>query len=184
VASPPIADLVQRMLTVSDDDLAEALGRAVARNDGLPASFLGAGAAVVKTVATLGVPTAGVSLQDTSGLSHRDRVTPRALVTVLRDAISPTHQRLRSILEGLPVAGLTGTLATRYLTKPTSSAAGVLRAKTGTLTGVNALSGLVVDRSGRLLVFSFLATDAPLPGITVPAIDRLAARLVRCGCVG
>jgi D-alanyl-D-alanine carboxypeptidase/D-alanyl-D-alanine-endopeptidase (penicillin-binding protein 4) len=60
----------------------------------------------------------------------------------------------------------------------------VLRAKTGTLTGVNALSGLVVDRSGRLLAFSFLASDATSPGLTVPAIDRLAARLVRCGCVG
>ena len=60
--------------------------------------------------------------------------------------------------------------------------AGVLRAKTGTLTGVNALSGMVVDRSGRLLLFAFLASHAASPGLTVPALDALASRLGRCGC--
>jgi D-alanyl-D-alanine carboxypeptidase/D-alanyl-D-alanine-endopeptidase (penicillin-binding protein 4) len=182
VPSPPIAALVQRMLTVSDDDLAEALGRAVALHDHLPATFLGAGQAVTSRVDSLGVPTAGVSLQDTSGLSHLDRVTSRALVAVLRAATSATHPQLRSLLAGLPIAGLTGTLADRYLQKPTANAAGVLRAKTGTLTGVNALAGMVVDQSGRLLIFAFLASDAPSPGLTVPALDHLAARLAECGC--
>jgi serine-type D-Ala-D-Ala carboxypeptidase/endopeptidase (penicillin-binding protein 4) len=60
----------------------------------------------------------------------------------------------------------------------------VLRAKTGTLTGVNTLAGLVVDRSGRQLAFAFLASNVTLPGLTVPALDRLAARLGACGCRG
>jgi serine-type D-Ala-D-Ala carboxypeptidase/endopeptidase (penicillin-binding protein 4) len=184
VSSPPIAALVQRMLTVSDDDLAEALGRAVAIHDHLPATFVGAGEAVTRTVASLGVPTTGISLQDTSGLSHLDRVTPASLVALLRDAVSPAHPTLRPIIEGLPIAGLTGTLAARFTTKPTSVAAGVLRAKTGTLSGVNTLAGTVVDRSGRLLIFAFLASHAALPGLTVPEIDVLASRLVRCGCSG
>lgn len=182
VSSAPVAELVQRMLTVSDDDLAEALGRAVARHDHRIASFTGAAMAVTTRVASLGVPTSGVSLQDTSGLSRLDRVTPRALVAVLRAAVSPGHPRLRPLVEGLPVAGLTGTLAERYLDKPTAMAAGVVRAKTGTLTGVNALAGLVIDRSGRLLIFAFLASDAPSPGLIVPALDLLAARLAQCGC--
>lgn len=182
VTSPPLAALVQRMLTVSDDDLGEALGRAVALKAGLAPTFDGAAAAVTAQVASLGVPIGGVSLEDTSGLSHRDRVTPRALVAVLRAAISPAHPQLRPIVEGLPVAGLTGTLALRYLDPPTSSAAGVLRAKTGTLTGVNALAGLVVDHSGRLLIFAFIASHAASPGLTMAAVDQLAARLARCGC--
>jgi D-alanyl-D-alanine carboxypeptidase/D-alanyl-D-alanine-endopeptidase (penicillin-binding protein 4) len=182
VTSPPLAELVQRMLTVSDDDLAEALGRAVARAESQPATFAGAAAAVTAEVASLGVPMTGVSLQDTSGLSHLDRVTPRALVAVLRAAVSPAHPQLRAIVEGLPIAGLTGTLAMRYTDKPTSVAAGVLRAKTGTLTGVNSLAGVVVDHSGRLLIFAFLAAHAPLPGLTVPALDQLASRLALCGC--
>jgi serine-type D-Ala-D-Ala carboxypeptidase/endopeptidase (penicillin-binding protein 4) len=180
VQSAPVAELVQRMLTTSDDDLAEALGRAVAVHDHRTADFAGAAAAVKARVESVGVPATAVSLFDTSGLSHRDRATAAGLVTVLRAAVhNPT---LSPLLEGLPVAGLTGTLAPRYRTSPTSQAAGVLRAKTGTLTGVNSLAGEVVDTSGRLLVFAFLAPHAPSPGITEAALDRLAARLVRCGC--
>jgi D-alanyl-D-alanine carboxypeptidase/D-alanyl-D-alanine-endopeptidase (penicillin-binding protein 4) len=182
VSSPPVAALVQRMLTVSDDDLAEALGRAVAQRDHRPPTFAGAARAVTAAVSSLGVKTRGVSLKDTSGLSHQDRITPRVLVGVLRAAISPGYPQLRPMLEGLPVAGLTGTLADRYLNKPTDNAAGVLRAKTGTLTGVNTLAGVVVDRAGRLLVFAFLASDAHSPGLTVPGLDRMGSRLEHCGC--
>jgi D-alanyl-D-alanine carboxypeptidase/D-alanyl-D-alanine-endopeptidase (penicillin-binding protein 4) len=180
VQSSPVAQLVQRMLTTSDDDLAEALGRAVAIHDHDPADFTGAARAVTARVTSIGVPADSVSLRDTSGLSHRDRLTARSLVVVLQAAIRDS--RLRPVIEGLPVAGLTGTLAERYGTAPASRAAGVLRAKTGTLTGVNTLAGEVVDRSGRLLLFAFLAPHAPSAGLAEAALDGLAARLVRCGC--
>jgi D-alanyl-D-alanine carboxypeptidase/D-alanyl-D-alanine-endopeptidase (penicillin-binding protein 4) len=183
VASPPMDQLVHRMLTVSDDDLAEALGRAVAIHEHRTASFAGAARAVTSVVSErLHAPVQGITLADTSGLSHRDRVSPRTLVAVLRAATGPGNPQLRALLAGLPVAGLTGTLDDRYLTGPAAKAAGVLRAKTGTLTGVNALAGTVVDRSGRLLVFAFLASAARSPDVTVPALDRLAASLERCGC--
>jgi serine-type D-Ala-D-Ala carboxypeptidase/endopeptidase (penicillin-binding protein 4) len=182
VSSPTVAALVQRTLTVSDDDLAEALGRAVAIHLGLPPTFSGSADAVKSTIQSLGISTRGVALYDTSGLSHRDRIPPRVLVAVLRAAGSSRHPELAAIYPGLPVAGLTGTLALRYQTKPTLSAAGILRAKTGTLTGVNTLAGSVVDHSGRRLVFAFLASDASAPWLTVPALDYLASRLTRCGC--
>jgi D-alanyl-D-alanine carboxypeptidase/D-alanyl-D-alanine-endopeptidase (penicillin-binding protein 4) len=182
VSSAPLAELVQRMLTVSDDDLAEALGRAVAIADHLPPTFAGAAKAVKTAIAALGVSTRGVTLLDTSGLSHRDRITPAALVGVVRAAMSVDHSQLRAILEGLPIGGLTGTLQLRFNEPPTLNAAGILRAKTGTLTGVNTLAGMVVDRSGRLLIFAFLTSHAPSPGLTVPALDLLASRLARCGC--
>jgi D-alanyl-D-alanine carboxypeptidase/D-alanyl-D-alanine-endopeptidase (penicillin-binding protein 4) len=182
VRSAPLSELVERMLTSSDDDLAEAIGRAVARHDHRPQSFAGAARAVTDGVRALHVPVTSVSLKDTSGLSHDDRIPTRTLIGVLRAAASPGHLELRPLLTGLPVAGLTGTLENRFAAKPTQGAGGVLRAKTGTLTGVNALAGVVVDRSGGLLIFAFLASDADLPGVTVPALDRLAARLERCGC--
>jgi serine-type D-Ala-D-Ala carboxypeptidase/endopeptidase (penicillin-binding protein 4) len=184
VRSAQVDQLVQRMLTVSDDDLAEALGREVAIADGYAPTFAGAAAAVTARAAALGIPTEGLSLHDTSGLSRLDRISPRTLTAVLRLAAGRDRATLQSMLEGLPVAGLTGTLAERYLERPTSSAAGVLRAKTGTLSGVNALSGLVLDREGRLLAFAFLASNAKSPEVTVPRIDRLAARLQGCGCTG
>ncbi|HWB66028.1 MAG TPA: D-alanyl-D-alanine carboxypeptidase/D-alanyl-D-alanine-endopeptidase [Mycobacteriales bacterium] len=175
--SAPLEELVQRMLTVSDNDIAEALARAVAIHDGRPASFTGGAAAVLARMSTLAVPRRGLALFDGSGLSRRDRVTPRALVALLRVVAAPGQPLLRPLLAGLPVAGLTGTLADRYRTHSTAAAAGVVRAKTGTLTGVSSLAGLVVDRQGRLLAFAFVAPHAPQPATAETALDRLAASL-------
>ena len=181
VFSPSISALVTRMLTNSDNDLAEALGRAVARQDGRPATFAGAAAAVTDAIRQLGVPTRGVRLYDASGLSRDDRVTPRALAAVLR-AVAQGEPPLRTMTAALPVAGFTGTLADRFRHGPSRVAAGAVRAKTGTLAGVNALAGQVVDVDGRLLVFAFLAEHVPLPGPAEHGLDRLAAALARCGC--
>jgi D-alanyl-D-alanine carboxypeptidase/D-alanyl-D-alanine-endopeptidase (penicillin-binding protein 4) len=173
--------LVQRLLTVSDNDLAEALGRDVAAREGEPATFAGAAAALAGRLRQLGVPMAGVRLFDASGLSHRDRVTPRALVAVLRLAAAPGSP-LGSLLAGLPVGGASGTLADRYRHGPSRRVAGVVRAKTGTLAGVSGLAGQVVDADGELLLFAFLTDRAAVPGPAEAALDRLAARLARCGC--
>jgi D-alanyl-D-alanine carboxypeptidase/D-alanyl-D-alanine-endopeptidase (penicillin-binding protein 4) len=182
VSSPPLSDLVQRMLTVSDNDLAEALGRAVARRVHQPATFAGAAAAVTRIVGSLGIPRRLVSLRDTSGLSHSDRLAAAVLTDLLSAVISAAHPALRPIIAGLPVAGLTGTLADRYRAKISRPAAGIARAKTGSLTGVNTLAGLLVDRSGRLLIYALLASHAPSPVRTVNGLDRLVSRLASCGC--
>jgi D-alanyl-D-alanine carboxypeptidase/D-alanyl-D-alanine-endopeptidase (penicillin-binding protein 4) len=182
VSSPPLDALVQRMLTVSDNDLAEAVGRALARHDNFPPTFAGAAQAVTEGLAAFGVPAHLVTLHDTSGLSHSDRVAPRALIDALEAATSGRHPALRPIVEGLPIGGFTGTLSERYRTRSARFGAGIVRAKTGTLTGVNALAGLVVDRSGRLLMFALLASRAPTPGKTVDALDAIASTLARCGC--
>lgn len=178
VSSAPVSALVQRMLTVSDNDLAESLGRAVAVAENRPATFAGAAAAIGVHVEAL--DNVAVTLEDASGLSRLDRVSPAALVAVLRAAID--RPALRPLLAGLPVAGFTGTVADRYRRGPTRAGAGVVRAKTGTLTGVSALAGYVVDADGRLLVFAFLTDRAPSTEPAQEALDRLAGRLARCGC--
>jgi serine-type D-Ala-D-Ala carboxypeptidase/endopeptidase (penicillin-binding protein 4) len=182
VSSAPVASLVQRMLTLSDNDLAEALGRAVAIRSGGTADFAGAAAAVTGAVRSLGVDHTGLVLYDASGLSRLDRVSARTLVQLVQLAVGPGHDALRSLAEGLPVAGLTGTLADRYRRGPAAAAAGVVRAKTGTLAGVNTITGYLVDADGRLLVFAFLTDRAVGPDATEAALDRLVARLAGCGC--
>ncbi|MBZ9640687.1 D-alanyl-D-alanine carboxypeptidase, partial [Streptomyces sp. PSKA30] len=62
-------------------------------------------------------------------------------------------------------------------------AAGIVRAKTGTLTGVNALAGTVVNQDGRLLAFAFLATGTTDPTAAQTALDRAATALAACGCL-
>jgi serine-type D-Ala-D-Ala carboxypeptidase/endopeptidase (penicillin-binding protein 4) len=90
---------------------------------------------------------------------------------------------LRPLLVGLPVAGGSGTLADRYRDPAGVSARGRgwVRAKTGTLTGVNSLAGTVLDSDGRMLVFALLS-NGPNPASVRPRLDALAAELRSCGC--
>ncbi|HEX8866844.1 MAG TPA: D-alanyl-D-alanine carboxypeptidase, partial [Lentzea sp.] len=75
-----------------------------------------------------------------------------------------------------------GTLAGRYGGNA-SAGKGWVRAKTGTLTGVNALAGVVVDVDGRVLVFAFMSASNGDPETAVrPALDVMAAALRGCGC--
>jgi serine-type D-Ala-D-Ala carboxypeptidase/endopeptidase (penicillin-binding protein 4) len=63
-------------------------------------------------------------------------------------------------------------------------ALGVVRAKTGNLTTVATLAGLVYDASGRVLAFAFMASGVPAGGLQQAAdrIDAMAAALAACGC--
>ncbi|NEY32289.1 D-alanyl-D-alanine carboxypeptidase/D-alanyl-D-alanine-endopeptidase, partial [Streptomyces sp. PRKS01-65] len=178
VSSPPLAALVERMLTNSDNDLAEALARHTALAGGKRPDFAGASAAVAARLKGLGLPVAGASFHDGSGLDRAGRVTPGLLTALLAEAADPARPELRPVLTGLPVAGFTGTLTSRY----TDGAAGLVRAKTGTLTGVNALAGTVVTEDGRLLAFAFLTSGATDPQAAQSALDRAATALAHCGC--
>ena len=178
VSSPPLSALVERMLTNSDNDIAEALARQTAVAAKQRADFEGGGKAVRGRLDKLGLPLAGADFHDGSGLDRADRLTANLLTALLVKAGDPAHPELRPVLTGLPVAGFTGTLTSRY----TDGAAGVVRAKTGTLTGVNTLAGTVVDQDGRLLAFAFLTSDTTDPAAAQRALDRTASALAACGC--
>ncbi|MFI7408794.1 D-alanyl-D-alanine carboxypeptidase/D-alanyl-D-alanine-endopeptidase [Streptomyces sp. NPDC049627] len=179
VSSPPLSALVERMLTNSDNDIGEALARQTAVASGKRADFEGAGEAIEAQLKKLGVPVTGIDVKDGSGLDRADRLTAGLLATLLAKAADPAHPELRPTLTGLPVGGFTGTLAGRY----TDGAAGIVRAKTGTLTGVNTLAGTVVDQNGRLLAFAFMASNTTDPGAAQSALDKAATALSSCGCV-
>ncbi|MEV7359958.1 D-alanyl-D-alanine carboxypeptidase/D-alanyl-D-alanine-endopeptidase [Kitasatospora sp. NPDC091276] len=183
VDSPTVARLVERMLTTSDNQIGEAMARQAALAAGQPASFEGAATAVTRELAKLGVPMAGVSLNDGSGLHPGNAVPPAVLVRLLALAASDQHPTLRPVLTGLPIAGFTGTLGKRYGTgSGAADAAGLIRAKTGTLSGVNTLAGTVVDADGRLLAFAVMTRTTAPADTARAAMDRIAARLAACGC--
>ena len=84
-------------------------------------------------------------------------------------------------LSGLPVAGISGTLVDRY--EAGEPGRGTVRAKTGTLSKVVALSGTLVDASGDLLIFTFIANDVPsTPKQGAAALDEVVKTLAQCGC--
>ncbi|MFA3877645.1 D-alanyl-D-alanine carboxypeptidase/D-alanyl-D-alanine-endopeptidase [Streptomyces sp. MMCC 100] len=173
VSSPPLSALVERMLTNSDNDLAEALVRHTAVATGKSADFEGAGAAVTARLKQLGLPVRGARFHDGSGLDRTDLITPDLLTALLTEAADPSHPQLRPVLTGLPVAHFTGTLAGRY----TDGAAGLVRAKTGTLTGVNTLAGTVTTPDGHLLAFAFLANATTDAWAAQSTLDRAATAL-------
>lgn len=119
----------------------------------------------------------GAHLADGSGLDREDRVTPALLTALLARAADPDRPGLRPVLTGLPIAGFSGTLGDRY--QDGSEGTGLIRAKTGTLNGVNSLAGTVVDPRGRLLAFAFLASGSLSATEAEPALDALATALAR-----
>ena len=68
------------------------------------------------------------------------------------------------------------------VTKKTRAGSGVVRAKTGSLTGVSALAGTVLDRSGRLLVFVMMGNKVGSNANARNSMDLIAAKLAKCGC--
>ncbi|AVT34337.1 D-alanyl-D-alanine carboxypeptidase/D-alanyl-D-alanine-endopeptidase [Plantactinospora sp. BC1] len=186
VSSPPMIRLVEFMLRDSDNVVAEALARQVALSRDKPASFVGAAEAVDEMVGELGLPAAESSLADGSGLSRANRVTPSLLTDVLTMAAKRTRPELADLFPGLPVAAWSGTLRDRFDRsgeKATKAGAGVVRAKTGTLSGVHAISGVVTTADGRLLAFAVLANRVPVGQDEAQReLDRIATTLARCGC--
>ncbi|MGW7293248.1 D-alanyl-D-alanine carboxypeptidase/D-alanyl-D-alanine endopeptidase [Streptomyces xiamenensis] len=185
--SAPLSVLVERMLTYSDNDLAEALGRATALKAGQPVTFAGVGRAITNELAGLGLPMDQVRIADASGLDREGAVTAQLLTGVLTAAADPRRPELRPALTGMPVAGFTGTLTGRYgagadAAGGSADGAGVVRAKTGTLTGVNTLAGTAVTADGRVLAFAFLANDTRDANAAQNALDAAATGLATCHC--
>jgi D-alanyl-D-alanine carboxypeptidase/D-alanyl-D-alanine-endopeptidase (penicillin-binding protein 4) len=182
VQSATVGEQVNLLLRTSDNYLAEVIGRMVALADGKPGSNEGAVAAVLQQLEQLEVPAGTLHAADVSGLALANQVSARQLSEVVRAITSGADTRLRDGLAGFPVAGLTGTLGDRYLDAATARGAGLVRAKTGTLNTVIALSGYVVDADGRLLVFSFIGNGLTPGAANKAALDRAASVLAGCGC--
>jgi serine-type D-Ala-D-Ala carboxypeptidase/endopeptidase (penicillin-binding protein 4) len=177
VQSPPLIERLREMMWASDNVMAESIGREVAAAVNQPESFDGGVRAVLGQLSKAGLTTSGATLFDASGLSVNDRLTAAVLDDVVNAAAGNSEPRLRPLLDVLPIAGGSGTLWNRYVDTPS---AGYLRAKTGSLTGTNALAGIVTDQSGRVLTFALISNNAGPEGRT--ALDALAAALRPCGC--
>jgi serine-type D-Ala-D-Ala carboxypeptidase/endopeptidase (penicillin-binding protein 4) len=184
VSSPPLAEIIQQMLTESNNVIAENLARQVAIATRHQASFSGGAAAETAVLRRLGV--GGITLVDGSGLSPQDQITPGTLVRLVRLAAAPGEPVLRPVITGLPVAGFSGTLAPggSVFNDLGPPARGVVRAKTGNLLTVVSLAGLAYARNGQVLAFAFMADQLPKNGLIAAAdqMTRLATALAACGC--
>jgi D-alanyl-D-alanine carboxypeptidase/D-alanyl-D-alanine-endopeptidase (penicillin-binding protein 4) len=164
IASPPLTDVVREMLTTSDNNTAELLLKEIGLAKGGAGSTAAGTAAVTQTLTTWGVPMAGVQVVDGSGLDRGNRLTCHALVGVLDHGGA-------ALEAGLAVAGQTGTLDDDFTNSPVK---GRLRAKTGTLTGVKSLTG-VVPAGDHRITFAYVLNAPRADVLAKTQWDRLGA---------
>ena len=180
VESASLARITEEMMVSSDNEAAEVLLRHAALASGRPGSFADGVATVVEVLQANGIDTSGLSLHDGSGLSRRNRIAELTLAQAIAKAAATP--RTASLIAGLPIANFSGTMGRRFGNEDDGQ--GVVRAKTGTLTDVHSLAGVVTDRVGTPIVFAVMAdeaTDIPEPDVE-DALDAVAAALARCVC--
>jgi D-alanyl-D-alanine carboxypeptidase len=181
-AGSSVASHVEFMLKYSDNALSQGLADESVRVSGRSWNPL-----AKRVLAARGIDASSLVLYDGSGLSRRNQMAPTVptslMVLVARGGSADPWWPVAS---GLPVAGWDGTLLSRFTASVAAPARGVVRGKTGTLTGVTTLSGLMTTASGDLLAYSFMADR--VPGTYSGRIasrkvwDQIASVLAQCGC--
>ncbi len=171
--SLPLVQILPYLLKPSQNQIAEVLMRTV----GLEKTGVGtadSGIAVAKRQLTeWGVPRDGYVIEDGSGLSRADLLSPETIVRVFDRMQS--NPDFAAYYAALPIAGVDGTIKSRMRGTP---AANNVHAKTGSLGWVRSLSGYVTDADGRRLIFSILANKWTTRSIDVTSTaDSIAAHL-------
>ena len=174
-----LSTMVRTMLLNSDNEIAEALHKQVGLALGYGASWTGARSAQAKEVAAQGLTTG--TLYDGSGLSRADRLSALQLARFVDRGVDPaTQTRLWPLKSGLPTAGRTGTLASRFSTTASKCAVGKVFAKTGTLSDVVSLAGWTTNVDGRVKAFAFVVNGKSSTTTLKQNVDMLAATVNGC----
>ena len=168
VPSPPVGELVREMMKPSQNLYAQLLllsvGAAASEARTEPDSGSGmtteaAGLAELPALLRMaGIDARDVALEEGSGLSRKNLVTPRSLVQLLTYMMR--HPAAAPWRAAMPIGGVDGTLRSRF---GQPGLKGNVRAKTGTLRHVQSLSGYLTNSVGEPLVFSILVNGAVAP---------------------
>jgi serine-type D-Ala-D-Ala carboxypeptidase/endopeptidase (penicillin-binding protein 4) len=172
--SPPLYDIVRDVNKLSNNVMARQMFLTLATVRGAPpATPRAAGEAVQRWLAARRLSLPGLVLENGSGLSRTERITAGGLARLLAAAdASPVREEFES---SLAVAAMDGTLVRRFLN---GSVAGQALLKTGSLEGVRALAGYVIDGSGRRFIVVAIVNH-PRAGQAQAALDNLVQWVYR-----
>jgi D-alanyl-D-alanine carboxypeptidase/D-alanyl-D-alanine-endopeptidase (penicillin-binding protein 4) len=173
--SEPLATRVANHLKDSQNFYGEMLLKTVGRTGDRPGSIERGRQAVRETMAAWGQPADALVMYDGSGLSRYNYVTADGIVAILTRVWN--DEKLRGpFVAALPVGGRDGTLDLRMRNTLLDRN---VRAKTGSIANVRALSGYAQTRAGDTLVFSMIANHFTVPGARIDAlVERALLRLV------
>ena len=156
-ASPTLETMVKWTLLWSDNVLAERLARLAAITSGETFNTQGVENTFHTVLTNFGIDPDKIEVADGSGLSKQNRVTAKAIADLLMKIRN--DPKYVSVYEGLPIGGVSGTLQKRFLTTA-PQAVGLVRGKTGTLSGTVSLAGYV-DSEDRQYIFVAIADKIP-----------------------
>ncbi|GAB4237643.1 MAG: D-alanyl-D-alanine carboxypeptidase/D-alanyl-D-alanine-endopeptidase [Stanieria sp.] len=171
IYSPPLKEILTEINQASNNLFAEAilkiLGKKLNNNSDLDA--------IQTSLTQLGVDPQSYILVDGSGLSRHNLVTPEALVQTLSLMMKTSEADVYR--SSLAVAGINGTLANRF---QNTSVQNNFQGKTGTLSGIAALSGYLEVKDYQPLVISIIVNNSNLDNSTLrQAIDKIVLLLAK-----
>ncbi len=172
----PLTEVVRRMLKPSDNPLTRliylSLGAKAAQGE--EETRAAADRVVREWFAAKGIPTEGLVLDNGSGLSRSERISPAQMASLLLAAADGLW--LPELEQALPIAGFDGTMSRRLKDSPAANRA---RLKTGTLRDAVGLAGFVPDGQGRVWVVAAMVNDEKAAAKGRPVLDALIDWLVR-----
>lgn len=170
----PMADVLRAVNKPSQNLHAEMLLRLLGARVKGEGSVKAGHQATLDFLKRMGVSPEVWSLQDGSGLSRSDLLSPHELVSLL--VAMDRHPRSRVFRDSLPIAAVDGTLKGRL---KGTAAEGRVQAKTGTIRHVNALAGYLTTRRGERLAFAITANhNTSGSREAVAAIDAMVLAMV------
>jgi D-alanyl-D-alanine carboxypeptidase/D-alanyl-D-alanine-endopeptidase (penicillin-binding protein 4) len=178
VYSAPMSALVDSFILTSDNVLADAISLHTALAVEGEMTWAAMSTVHLATLESLGADTTGLVFHDGSGLSPTNRMTALAFTNML---VGAANSQAATVFLSLPVAGYSGTLDDRFGTAEDGK--GVVRAKTGTLTGVSSLTGTLTTADGRQVIYSIISNGHTSGGPEIEAaLDEISTAVAQCGC--
>jgi D-alanyl-D-alanine carboxypeptidase/D-alanyl-D-alanine-endopeptidase (penicillin-binding protein 4) len=180
VKSQPVRTLISQMLLPSDNTLGEMLARVVSKASGFDGTYASLQQAIPGALnSSFKIPAAGLTIVDGSGESANNKVPPAVMTSLLR-LIQAGTLNLDVVRAAMPVAGKTGSLATRF-TGANAVVRGNVTAKTGWIDTEYSLAGFVTAADGTVLVFTFDAIGPGIKSSATAALDTLTVAAYTCG---
>jgi D-alanyl-D-alanine carboxypeptidase/D-alanyl-D-alanine-endopeptidase (penicillin-binding protein 4) len=165
--SPPLYDIVRDINKLSNNVMASQLFLTLGAQAGAPATPQKGAAAIRRWLASQKLSMPELSIANGSGLSRTDHLSAQSLAALLEAADrSPVREEFAS---SLAVAAVDGTVQKRF---QNGDVAGQALLKTGSLDGVRALAGYVIDAEGRRWIVAAIVNH-PNAANAQPALDRL-----------
>ncbi|EGC31406.1 hypothetical protein DICPUDRAFT_6688, partial [Dictyostelium purpureum] len=163
--SPPLSSMLNYTLLTSDNLYAETFLRLLGtfnQNTSLPANTPTDARGLQYIQSILGQSLLYTQV-DGSGLSRNNFITPKALISAVEGVYTNVGDPQHDYISYLPVSGVSGTLSRRFINTP---AQGIVHAKTGSMTGVHSLTGVVLPKgihnnNQNPIFFSIIGNSSP-----------------------